>query len=321
MGRKIVMGQNPRVSLAAPRRSDAARRSDTISSKFPDEPTPAAHPVPSGGALAPAPAHGCFGARTPTARMEDACARRDWRAATKLAKGHGRKVLSVRVGDDGWSPLHLAAVLDEKAAAKVFLEKGADPNDEDFDKQTPLHATIDVGMAKMLVDRGAEVESRDRSGFTPLHVTAADGYPEIAELLLARGADANAVDNNGRSPMHEAATGGHFEVAELLFATGASVDPRDDAMAWTPLHLAAQHEYVHILSLLLSKGADVNAWDSSGYTALHMAAMGESKEVAEALLTAKADPKIKNVHGQTARDIALERGVPPMVEMFQKAVV
>lgn len=317
MGRKIVMGQNPRLSLAAGRPSTAA------ASKFPDDaPTPAAHPVPAGpeaAAGAGAGGAGCFGVRPPATRMEDACARRDWRAAVSLAKRHGRRVLGVRVGDDGWSPLHLAAVLDEREVAAVFLARGADPNDEDFDKQTPLHATIDVGIARLLVDKGAEVDAKDRSGFSPLHVAAADGYVEIAELLLLRGADANAVDNNGRSPLHEAATGGHFEVAEALFAAGAGVDPRDDAMAWTPLHLASQHEYVHILTLLLSKGADINAWDSSGYTALHMAAMGESREVADALLKAKADVRVKNMHGQTARDIALAKGVPHMVDVFRSA--
>jgi uncharacterized protein len=78
-----------------------------------------------------------------------------------------------------------------------------------------------------------------------------------------------------------------------------------------------QHEYIHILVLLMTKGADINAWDSSGYSALHMAAMGESKEIAEALINAGALRHIKNMHGQTARDIALERGVPEMVALFK----
>lgn len=316
MGRKIVMGQNPRMSLG-PGASRPPTAGNRASGKFPDDvPTPSAHPIPS-AAAASAGGVGCFGSRSPVARMEDACARRDWRSAVSLAKRHGVRVLAVRVGDDGWTPLHMAAVLDEKDAAAVFLAKGADPNAEDFDRQTPLHATVDATIAQMLADKGADVDAKDRSGFSPLHVAAADGRDAIARLLLARGADANAVDNNGRSPLHEAATGGHFEVAELLFDAGASVDPRDDAMAWTPLHLAAQHEYEHILALLILKGADINAWDSSGYTAMHMAAMGESKEVAQALAEAKADGRVKNMHGQTARDIAMAKGVPHMVEIFR----
>ncbi len=91
-------------------------------------------------------------------------------------------------------------------------------------------------------------------------------------------------------------------------------------MAWTPLHLAAQHEYVHILALLIGKGADINAYDTSGYTALHMAAMGESKEVAQALVAAKALPNIRNVHGQTARDIAMQKGVAHMVAFFRDLI-
>lgn len=310
MGLKLVMGQNPRVSLAHKRPSDAH-------SKFPiDEPTPAVHPVPDDLFKDPS-EPGCFGGRSPAVRMEDACARRDWRTACALARRHGRKVLHIRVGDDGWTPLHLAAVLDEKDAAALFLSKGADPNAEDYDMQTPLHATVNREIAEMLVARGANVDVRDRSGFSPLHVAAADGYVSIAELLLENGADADAKDNNGRTPLHEAATGGHFEVAELLFSRGASVDPRDDAMGWTPLHLAAQHEYEHILMLLIAKGADINAWDESGYTALHMAAMGESKSVAEGLLKSKCLTGIKNHHGQTAKDIAKAKQVPHMVEIFK----
>jgi ankyrin repeat protein len=323
MGRKIVMGQNPRMSLATKRASTATAAAPMH--KTVDMPTPAVHPIPDPAAwdkdpaLAAADAGGqaaCFG-RSAAVRMSDACARRDWRAVTALTRRHGHKVLGIRVGDDGWSPLHLAAVLDERTVAALMLDRGADPNDQDFDLQTPLHAAVNREIAEILVQKGANVDARDRSGFTPLHVAAADGYPLIADLLLIHGADVDAKDNNGRTPLHEASTGGHFEVAEQLFAKGASVDPRDEAMAWTPLHLAVQHEYIHIMVLLMKKGADINAWDSSGYTALHMAAMGESKEIAEVLIKAGALRHIKNAHGQTARDIALGRDIPEVVDLFK----
>jgi ankyrin repeat protein len=336
MGRKIVMGQNPRMSLASNKR--ASMYATEPMHKTVDQPTPAAHPVPDpafwdkdqadpaarrsvpgapGGAGGGGGGAGaCFG-MSPAMRMADACARRDWRAVASLTRRHAPKVLSLRVGDDGWSPLHLAAVLDEAEVAALMLQKGADPNDQDYDLQTPLHAVVNRKIAEQLVQMGANVDCRDRSGFTPLHVAAADGHPEIAELLLAHGADVDAKDNNGRTPLHEASSGGHFEVAEQLFAKGASVDPRDEAMGWTPLHLAVQHEYIHIMVLLMKKGADINAWDASGYTSLHLAAMGESKEIADALIKSGATRTLKNVHGQTARDIALQRGVPAVVELFK----
>lgn len=324
MGHKVVLGQNQRVSLVrAPSKSRDMRAKEKLDMYPMDEVTPAAHPVPDPSAdvaeeygVSDVPATGCLGMRTPHARMTDACARRDWRAVMALTKRHGSKVLGVRVGDDGWSPLHLAAVLNESEALRLMISKGGNPNDVDFDRQTPLHAAVNATIASQLTNAGAQVDARDRSGFTPLHVAAADGYADIVELLLALGADVDARDTNGRTPLHEASTGGHFDVAEKLFACGAHVDPRDEAMGWTPLHLATQHEYVHVMSLLISKGADVNAWDSSGYTALHMAALGESPAVAKVLFEANVLTDLRNANGQSAIDIVRERDIPAMVKVF-----
>eukprot|EP00891_Asterochloris_glomerata_P003042 jgi/Astpho2/3042/e_gw1.00051.319.1_t len=65
-----------------------------------------------------------------------------------------------------------------------------------------------------------------------------------------------------------------YDEARSLLKSSAQVDVRDGA-GNTPLILACQAGHGRLIKLLLRKGADINAYNSTGRTALQAAAAGQ----------------------------------------------
>lgn len=108
----------------------------------------------------------------------------------------------------GASPLHLAAKCFSIECVEALLKNGrADPNAEDCDKRTPLHAAIgksDVSfdLIEMMIKQGAAINHKDQYGFTPLHLAALDGVSDCVELLIFHGADVTTKVKNGNSTLN-----------------------------------------------------------------------------------------------------------------------
>ena len=67
-------------------------------------------------------------------------------------------------------------MFDQKPAACLLLERGANAEARDREGSTPLHlasAFSDVHMVSMLAEHGADVKARDSEGGTALHTAAA----------------------------------------------------------------------------------------------------------------------------------------------------
>ena len=77
----------------------------------------------------------------------------------------------------------------------------------DGDGSTPLHCACWKGnleAARLLLDRGADpgaINTNDHWGTTPLHAAAHANHKEIARLLLERGADVAARDGKAATPL------------------------------------------------------------------------------------------------------------------------
>ena len=114
------------------------------------------------------------------------------------------------------------------------------------------------------------------------------------EALLKAGADPNAAEpRGGMTPLMHAAISGSLQAMTLLVDRGASVNAANSAGV-TALMMSVTD--IDKVSLLLSKGADVNAVSKRGRTALLLAAMSDrSAGIVRLLMTKGADPKAVDV--------------------------
>lgn len=110
-------------------------------------------------------------------------------------------------------------------------------------------------------------------------------------------------DSDSADDLHWAAAAGDLDRVRQLLDAGYDLNAFDD-LDYTPLHHAALKEHVAVVSLLLGKGADVNAHNEPriGDTPLAVCAQTCSLEMASLLLEAGADPTIRGWMGLTALD-------------------
>jgi hypothetical protein len=180
------------------------------------------------------------------------------------------------VTEEGMSPLHFAASIDDAKAAKYLLARGAPIEDNKYGdlKMTPLRlATEDdhLAVVRVLLDGGANIEAIDRDGGTSLHRAAVKGEDKTVGLLLERGANPDARDKYNHTPLFSAAYRGHVKVAELLLQLTGNYSRRradieaKDIYGMTPLHVAAMRDFPAIVKLLLDQGADPLIRDDYGH--------------------------------------------------------
>ena len=162
-----------------------------------------------------------------------------------------------------------------------------------------------------------------------LYQAARNGDAGSAAKLLSQGTDVNARDEQGWTPLHYAAAALHtrpdswdrpdrIAVAGLLLDWGA--DPnRQDKRGNTPLSLALRFQSCRAMALLLlSRGADPNGLKDTGVSPLHAAAYHGDIVVAEHLLLYGADVNATDRNGDTALQVARNRGFPEAVSLIEQ---
>lgn len=107
----------------------------------------------------------------------------------------------------GFTPLHLAARCSSLESVEILLRDGnADPNSEDYDKRTPLHAAVcrserSCDIVDILVSWGGQVNKKDEYGYSPLHLAAMDGLTPCVEALIFLGADVTSKSKKGHTAL------------------------------------------------------------------------------------------------------------------------
>jgi uncharacterized protein (TIGR02145 family) len=199
---------------------------------------------------------------------------------------------------DDATPLYIAARGGYRDTAAVLLAKGADVNARSRFGQTALIGASGNGhtaVVKLLLDRDADVNAKNSDGMTALMSAAAEGGTDSVKALLAKGADVNAKELNGFTALMHAASGRGSKIAivTMLLDKGADVN----AISWTgggpgtgltPLIYATAHGKTEVVKLLLARGADVNWRSKSGDTALKIAGQNRHAAVVNVLKQAGA---------------------------------
>jgi ankyrin repeat protein len=178
----------------------------------------------------------------------------------------------------------------------------------------PLHDAArsgDLAQLKTLLDSGANIEDRDGTKETPLISAALAGQAEIVAELIKRGADLMARNNRGLTPLHAAAYDGSLAAVTLLVEAGAAVNDGDDKFKVTPLILASEENHPDVVTFLAEQGADLEQRERHGYTALTRAGFKERWEAIQALIKAGARCQSAKVAGDSwamgcAKQVILE---------------
>lgn len=231
------------------------------------------------------------------------------------------------------TPLSYAAMYKNLPMIKLLVASHANVNVHDSFGYTPLHLS-DLEIAKFLLANGADPNAVDREGRTILHY-----QPErnLIELLRGTKFNFNARDYGGSTALHVAAKGAAafclekknpnwtwstagLEDVRALLEAGADVNVQDSAGV-TPLMEGSNYE--ELVTLLLRKGAIINAQDSYVGSLLHRMVQSPFPEVRplridphrmlpppcsldldplkklEFFLTHGADPNVKSRNGLT----------------------
>jgi uncharacterized protein len=141
----------------------------------------------------------------------------------------------------------------------------------------------------------------------------------MSKLLSEVNLDAR-LASDGETALHRAASRGHLQAVTLLLNRGAQVDAADGEGV-TPLVLAAYRGQTDVVKLLLDRGAFVNARENrNGLSSLSHAVGRGDKQLVVVLLAHGADPLLKSADGRTALERAEANGATEIVALLKQAM-
>lgn len=159
-------------------------------------------------------------------------------------------------------------------------------------KLTIMYSCIvkaDIEMIKLLVQGGYDVNNYDDRGCTALwHAVDLNDYEMTKAIVSAKNCDVNVSDSAKLRPLHIAAMHANHKIVSLLIKRGAEIDALQ-LRGWTPLILACRSNCFATVRILILNGADPNFIGLNGHTPLSTAVQySEDRRIPELLLDAGA---------------------------------
>jgi ankyrin repeat protein len=191
----------------------------------------------------------------------------------------------------------MVRLIERRSARADFLPFEATMDNDKFCMAVRRGEIDDVRAA---LDAGMDPSVRDPLIKTPaLGLAITQGHDDVAQLLIERGADVAASSGNS-ALLHFAAEFSSVHIVKMMLDRGAPIHARD-ARLETPLHHAASRGHVDIAGALLDAGASVEtACYAAGRVPLHIAAEKGNLELCALLLERGAQIDVKDERSWTS---------------------
>ncbi|KAK7224597.1 hypothetical protein V2G26_012600 [Clonostachys chloroleuca] len=207
-------------------------------------------------------------------------------------------------------------------ASKLVLSRSPCGRDENQGRSALNLACLQGNRKVVTALMGGEADSlvnaRGRRGETLLFEAVYSYDKDMVQMLLEMGADVSIIDDEGWGPLAIAAIVGYDEILSLMLTRGADLanSAVNTGKERRLLSVAVQGGYLEIVGILLHSGADISAADEDGWTALTHAASSGNFEIVRLLLEKGADVSVAGEHGMTPIHISAEKGYIEVVYLL-----
>ena len=158
----------------------------------------------------------------------------------------------------GFTPLVYGIIMSRDELVTLFIEKGANVNEES-NGMTPLyHALLhyNFSMAELLISKGALVNEKESSSYSQADTIVNQGNISALELLVEHGLNLKKKNALGENLIFSAVRLKNLQMTEKLISLGVSFDEKNYS-GETPLYQASSNkESYGIVKYLINKGAD-----------------------------------------------------------------
>lgn len=179
-------------------------------------------------------------------------------------------IRNIRTGD---TALHQAVAWRRPRIILFLLDRGASIDMANEDGYTPLQLAAKLDNCEaisLLLQRCAQVEARSLSGFTALQLAAHENHWVAFDLLLIGGGDINAWSKDGETLLHEQARKATSpSIAAKLLDQGANLEART-SQGYTALQCAATAGNRVLFMFLIERGARIDVETAKGESILHI---------------------------------------------------
>jgi uncharacterized protein len=222
---------------------------------------------------------------------------------------------------DGTTALVIAIINAHYDVAAMLLEKGADPNIADTSGMAAVYALVDMNT---LANMQGRPQPRLESKITP---------DALLQLLIKKGGNPNArllrptigryhgsgdaTLGEGSTPLLRAAKTVDLEMLKVLLQNGADATLTKKDRTTALITVAGGQprlpdpdgaRTIEAMQLLLARGVDIDAFNTTGQTAVHAAAGRGADPVVKFLASKGATLSLPDKQGRTPLDVALGVG-------------